>query len=123
LVNQTIGIEHLQIILVNDASTDMTYEHMLKWEKKYPDSIMVVTYEENLRQGGARNVGMQYASAGYIGFVDSDDWVELDMYELLYDIISKEDYDVVRGKTIYNLGSTIIVEKPREDQLYNIYKI
>ncbi len=44
-----------------------------------------------MRQGGARNIGLQYASADYIGFVDADDWIELDMYQELYDAIIREN--------------------------------
>lgn len=65
LVSQTIGIENLEIILVNDASRDNTLFKLYEWEKKYPDSIMVITYDENIRQGGARNVGLSYATSDY----------------------------------------------------------
>lgn len=100
LVKQTIGIENLEIILVNDASTDSTYEKLCQWEQKYPEQVMIISYEENLRQGGARNVGLQYARADYVGFVDSDDWIELDMYETLYEKVKEKSYDVVSGKFI-----------------------
>lgn len=95
---QSIGIENLEIILVNDASADGTLDKLKTWEKKYPEHIMVITYEENIRQGGARNVGLQYATAEYVGFIDSDDWVEPDMYELLFQKMCEGHYDVVRGK-------------------------
>lgn len=99
IVRQTIGIENLEIILVNDASTDDTLNKLKIWEKQYPDQIIVITYDNNLRQGGARNIGMQYASAEYIGFVDIDDWIELDMYETLYEPLKSVHYDIVRGKS------------------------
>ncbi len=98
LVKQTIGIENLEIILVNDASTDNTLEKLQEWEVKYPENIMVITYEENMRQGGARNIGMQYATSEYIGFVDPDDYIELDMYESLYEVTKTKKYDMVCGK-------------------------
>ena len=100
VVNQTIGIDNLEVILVNDASTDGTLDKLYQWEKKFADNIMVVTYEENLRQGGARNVGLNYASSDYIGFVDSDDWIETTMYEKLYNRIKEENCDVVKGRFI-----------------------
>lgn len=98
VVNQTIGMGNLEIILVNDASTDHTLSKLQEWEEKYPDNIVVVTYEENMRQGGARNIGLQYATAEYIGFVDADDWIEPDMYQELYDAIIREKCDLVAGK-------------------------
>lgn len=85
LVHQTLGLEQLEIILVNDASTDSTYEKLLEWESRYPDSVLVINCAENIRQGGARNLGIRYARGTYLGFVDADDWVELDIYEKLID--------------------------------------
>lgn len=95
LVNQTIGLESLELIFVNDASTDHTLECLKKYESQFPDDILVIDLETNIRQGGARNVGLQYASADFIGFVDSDDWVELSMYEKLYAKAIAYDSDVV----------------------------
>lgn len=100
LVSQTIGICNMEIILVNDASTDGTLEKLKDWEKRFPESILVITYDENIRQGGARNIGIQYARGKYIGFVDADDWVEQDMYETLLQPIKAMEYDAVKGKFV-----------------------
>lgn len=119
---QTIGIETLEIILVNDASTDNTLEKLKEWEKLYPENILVITYEENLRQGGARNVGMQYATSEYIGFLDADDWIEPDMYETLYEKTIHKKYDVVRGKFIRHDAEgkcdMSLLDKPSRDLEY-----
>lgn len=93
-------MEHMQIILVNDASTDNTLEKLLLWETRYSDNILVITYEQNLRQGGARNIGLNYATGDYIGFVDSDDWIEPDMYEVLVEKMFEGVYDVVNCQLI-----------------------
>lgn len=100
VMSQTIGLEHLEVIVVNDASTDKTLEKLYQWEQRFPENIMVISYEENIRQGGARNIGLQYASGEYIGFVDADDWIESSMYQELYEKMCQGDYDVVRGKFI-----------------------
>ena len=100
IVAQTIGIENMEIILINDASTDQTFDKLKAWERRFPEHILVITYENNLRQGGARNIGMQYASGEYIGFVDADDWIEKEMYALLYRHAVCGHYDMVRGKFI-----------------------
>lgn len=100
VTNQSIGLEHLEIILIDDASTDGTLEKMLQWERKFPDQIIVITYEENLRQGGARNVGLRYATGEYIGFVDSDDCIDHEMYEVLHSQMSLGSYDAVNCQLI-----------------------
>lgn len=97
LLKQTIGLENIEIILVDDASTDdgATLSLMMEYEKKYPDNIIVIPLEQNLRQGGARNVGVLYADGEYLMFCDADDWLMLDAMEILYHIASKNDADVV----------------------------
>lgn len=120
IVNQTIGIENLEVIFVNDASTDNTLCKLQKWESRYPDDIMVITYDENLKQGGARNLGLQYASCEYIGFIDSDDWAELDMYETLLRPMEQGNYDRVLGKFVRSKSEdeSMPDSKNREDKKY-----
>lgn len=73
ILSQTIGASHLELILVNDASTDGTKELLEQYEKQHPDQILVVHCEQNGKQGTARNIGLQYASGEYVTFVDADD--------------------------------------------------
>lgn len=96
IIAQTIGLEHLEIILVDDASTDETVSVLKKYEEKYPDNIMLVLCEKNGKQGTARNIGLSYATGDFISFVDSDDWIHPDMYKVLVDIMSKTDSDIVQ---------------------------
>lgn len=84
LLNQSIGLDNLELIFVNDASTDNTLDILLQYEKQYENDIMVINCGQNGKQGTARNIGMQYASCDYIGFIDADDWIDLTMYEKLY---------------------------------------
>lgn len=94
LKNQTIGLEHLELIFIDDASTDSTWECLQQIEQMAPESVCIIHLEENMRQGGARNIGLSYASADYIGFVDSDDWVEPDMYEHLFKALTSSGSDL-----------------------------
>lgn len=91
LKNQTLGLEHMELIFVNDASTDHTLDKLTAFESQYPDNIIVINFTENRRQGTARNVALEYASAPYIGYVDSDDWVDPSMFEKM--IAAMETYD------------------------------
>lgn len=95
LVNQTIGLEQLELIFINDASTDHTIEKLLQYEQQYPENIIVINFETNQRQGTARNTGLQYATAPYVGYVDADDWVEHNMFERMVSAIEEYDCDFV----------------------------
>lgn len=97
LVHQTIGEAALELIFVDDASTDGTWNRLCEWEKNYPESIVLIRCDKNGRQGTARNIGLQHATAEYISFMDSDDWVERDMYEKMLSIITETGVDVVAG--------------------------
>lgn len=95
LLGQTIGIENLELIFVNDASTDSTLVRLQQWEAQYAESILVIDCEKNGKQGKARNIGLSYASAPYIGFMDNDDMAEPDMFEKLYEKATLYDCDLV----------------------------
>ena len=95
LKNQTLGFENIELIFVNDASTDGTLAKLTSLEEQYPDNIIVINFTENRRQGTARNVALEYASAPYIGYVDSDDWVDVTMFEKMISTIEKYDCDFV----------------------------
>lgn len=102
LVNQTVGIDNLEIILVDDASTDggQTWSRIAETEKKFPDSVIAIALPENLRQGGARNAGISYASGEYLMFCDADDWLALDAAECLYQRAEYYEADVVEYRML-----------------------
>lgn len=95
ITSQTIGIDALEIICIDDASTDDTWKHLQEWEQKYPENIMLVHCDVNGRQGTARNIGLQYASTDWIAFIDSDDWLEFDYFEKLYSVTQIGNCDIV----------------------------
>ena len=78
IISQTIGLEALEIICIDDASTDNTWQKLQQWEHSYPEQILLVHCDNNARQGTARNIGLSYASSLWISFIDSDDWIEPD---------------------------------------------
>lgn len=84
ILHQTIGLDKMEILLVNDASTDHTLDILKNYEKQYPQNIHVIDLEQNAGLSHARNVGIKHASTEYIAFVDSDDWIQPEMYEDLY---------------------------------------
>lgn len=109
ILNQSIGLDSLELILVNDASPDHTLDKLMYYESQYPDSIIVINSDTNLKQGGARNLGLTYASADYIGYIDPDDWVESTMFEKLYTKAITYDCDIVtcECKRVFAEGTTM----------------
>ncbi len=96
LMSQTL--QDIEAIFIDDASPDGCWGILQKNALIYPDKMKVIHLEENLRQGGARNVGIKLAQGEYIGFVDSDDFVSHDMYEKLYNKIIETNADMVCGR-------------------------
>ncbi len=82
LLNQTFS--DMEIILVDDASTDGTPKILQDAKNQFPDKVRVFRQEKNHGPGAARNVGLEVATGDYIGFVDADDVVDVTMYEKLY---------------------------------------
>ena len=105
LEKQTIGMENMELIFVDDASTDHTWDMIQTIENQYQQNVVAIHCDENGRQGKARNIGMSYATADYIGFVDSDDWVEANMYEILLDEIKRSNRDIVYCKFFRDNGT------------------
>ena len=98
LIKQTIGIENIEIILVDDASTDdgATWKSIMKYEKEFPDTVIAIQLEQNLRQGEARNVGISHVSGEYLMFCDADDRLAFEAMEHLYGRAKKYNADVVQ---------------------------
>ena len=85
IVNQTY--KNLEIILVDDGSPDNCPKICDEYAKK--DNRIKVIHKENGGLSDARNKGIEVATGKYIGFVDSDDWIDLNMYEELYKVIKE----------------------------------
>lgn len=105
LMAQTFGVEQMELIFVDDASTDGTWEKLMQCEEACPESVLIIHCDENGRQGRARNIGLQYASAPYIGFVDADDWIEPDMYEKLYGKMTEHHCDIAMCQSLRDTGT------------------
>lgn len=97
--NQTL--EDIEIILVDDGSTDNSGKIVDEYAKT--DNRIIAIHKENGGQASARNVGLEIARGDYVGFIDSDDWVEIDMYQQMYErIVSTESDYCVCGRVSYS---------------------
>lgn len=105
LLSQSLG--DVEVVLVDDGSTDSSGAIADEYARR--DSRVKVVHRENGGLGPARNSGMAVCTGDYIGFVDSDDWVEARMYERLYseadaigaDIVVSGHCDVTDGVKTY----------------------
>lgn len=92
LVNQTL--QDIEIILVNDGTKDRSVNIVKKFQRNYPEKIVYLE-KENGGLSDARNYAIPYAKGEYIAFLDSDDYVEKDMYQKMYNLAVKEESDMV----------------------------
>ena len=83
--------KNLEIILIDDGSPDSCGEMCDEMSKM--DSRIKVVHKNNGGLSDARNAGIEIASGKYVVFVDSDDWLDLDMIDLLYRILKQYDAD------------------------------
>ena len=88
IINQDIGFEDIEIVLVDDGSEDNSKDICLKYKEQYPNNIQYF-YQKNQGQATARNNGMKLARGKYLNFLDSDDKLELNTLSCVYDFFEK----------------------------------
>jgi polysaccharide biosynthesis protein PslF len=92
LVHQTL--KDIEIIVVNDASTDKSFEIIQKYKSTFPN-VRVVNCEYNKGLASVRNIGMRVAKGQYIGFLDGDDWADIRMCEVMFRCARDHNADVL----------------------------
>ena len=90
VLNQSF--KDIEIICVNDGSTDGSYNILQNYEKNFSNIILI--NQDNKKQGAARNRGLEIATGEFITFLDSDDWIEPNYIENLYNAITKHNVNV-----------------------------
>lgn len=96
IYSQTYGFENLEVILIDDLSTDNTWSILESLQRKYPENVISLKIQKKGKCGGARNLGMDICTGKYITFVDADDYVHPDMLMVLHDRMTEDDYDVAQ---------------------------
>jgi len=131
LVNQTL--EDIEIIAVDDGSTDSSIDIIKEYAEKH--SNIKYYQKENGGLSDARNFGLKMATGKYIAFLDSDDYVDKDIYKKMYDKAKKEDSDIVECNFYWAYdkknkedigqkyrGTSEIIEKARVIAWNKLYK-
>ncbi|MDR3291907.1 MAG: glycosyltransferase family 2 protein [Methanobrevibacter sp.] len=99
IVNQTMGLNDIEVLMVNDGSTDRSKEIINKYSEMYLNFKAIHREVNSDCAGIPRNIGLDNATGKYIIFLDSDDIYHMNSFELLYDAIEdNEDVDYVRGR-------------------------
>lgn len=73
IYSQTYGFENLELILIDDLSTDNTWSILESLQRKYPENVISLKIQKKGKCGGARNLGMDICTGKYITFVEADD--------------------------------------------------
>lgn len=104
LLNQTYS--NIEIVVINDCSTDGSLKILKKYAKKY-DNMILIENKENKGLSYSRNVGLEKATGKYIGYIDSDDYVDFTYYEQMMKAIKKEKSEIAIAdmKIVYEDGS------------------
>lgn len=102
IISQTIGFSNIQLIMVNDGSTDDTLEICENYRKEYPDNIVIVD-KKNGGVSSARNTGFDYIKGRYTVFFDGDDTWELNAFENVFTFFERnyDEIDLCSCKLVY----------------------
>lgn len=111
LISQTL--KEIEIIIVDDGSTDDT--SLIAEEFSKADARIKIITQTNQKQGAARNNGSKIATGEYIGYIDSDDWIDLEYFEKLYNSAKKYNADIA-------LATNIRIGKNKYKKRLNITK-
>lgn len=101
LLTQTLT--EIEIIVINDGSTDLSLDILEKYAEQ--DERIKIINKTNGGVSSARNAGITAARGEYIGFVDPDDWVAVDMYRSMFNIANEEKADIVMCTYLREFGS------------------
>ncbi len=127
IINQTIGFENIELIIVDDNSNDDTANIIKEYMEKYPNVQGYFLEKNSQASGKPRNIGLKHATADYVAFADADDQYVENSLETLYNEIVATDVDLVSSNfyivlpdqinpnnTIFN-GENIKIENLKED--------
>lgn len=117
VINQTY--KNLEIILVDDGSPDNCGKICDEYVEK--DKRVKVIHQLNKGLSGARNAGTELAKGEYIAYVDSDDWLDIHMYEELFKVLNKYNLDMVRCAAFESDGNSKKIISPKKEYANKLF--
>lgn len=113
VLNQTLS--DIEIICINDCSADNSLEILREYSAK-DKRVKIINFTRNQGAAAARNAGIKEAGGEYLGFIDSDDYIEPDFYENLYNTAKKTPSDIIKGSDmlIHQPDGEIIFDRHNE---------
>ena len=94
ILSQNITSANIEIICVDDCSTDNTLSILYEYEQTYPDIFIIIPLAQNMKQGYARNIALSYSHGNYITYLDADDCIDENMLDQLYRYSKLYDCDI-----------------------------
>lgn len=118
---QTYGMDNLEILLINDASTDNTKSLLEFFKQKYPRNVGLIDLKHNKGVSYCRNMGMDIASGKYIAFIDGDDLIAENMLEKMVEKANEYDCELVEcGFKLIKDEKSAFLERRGEDIFRNL---
>ena len=126
LTVQNFGFEHnVELIIVDDGSTDNSLKIAKEFESSYPDNIKVI-HKENGGQASARNLGLKYVKGDYVNFLDSDDKLSPSTFKAVYEfILENPDVEMISIPITFfdnQQGSHLLNYKYKKDKVVDLIK-
>lgn len=116
LTRQTL--RNIEIICINDGSTDNTWNCLLRWQMK--DGRIILLNQSNAGVSAARNAGLDAARGRYVGFADPDDYADPEMYGRLLSGALEHDADVVEcGNHVFSDTTAELIASRRRSPAWN----
>ncbi|MGJ3559469.1 glycosyltransferase family 2 protein [Streptomyces sp. INA 01156] len=100
VVSQSLGLDRLEVVAVDDGSTDGTGKELDRFAQEYPDAVRVVHQENSGGPSAPRNTGLELARGRYVIFVDADDHLGTEALERMLAVADEQGSDVVLGRVV-----------------------
>lgn len=111
--------KYLQVIIINDGSTDCSPEICKEYVRKHSDSWILIN-QENAGLSAARNTGLLYATGEYIAFLDSDDWLDSNFISTLVKVMEDTGAEIVESGIRWCYPDRIYLDSIEENSIYDM---